>query len=266
MFFNLNHLKVTNADENGVMAMVWLDSTAGRDFLADNLTYWEPYQNTPEIYVAFSGNNGNTWSEPLALSGVDVADDFWYEDNGNFLGFNESHEYVPAWDGMTTMYAYPSEYLKYMGNDEEGNSIHRMFMMFHSDDNWGSSIVGEGQAGAGEVIMSALDFHLPAPVSIEDNAQPQISGQLRQNYPNPFSPAGTTIEYNVKSNGTVNLSVFNIKGQLVKTLVDGVQSADNHSIIWNGEDNQGIDAASGVYFYRLKSGNTVETKKLIKIK
>ncbi|MBN2829197.1 MAG: T9SS type A sorting domain-containing protein [Candidatus Cloacimonetes bacterium] len=266
MFFNLNHLKITDADENGVMAMLWLDSTAGRDFLADNLSYWEPYDSTPEIYISISGDNGHTWREPIALSGVDVASDFWMDDNGEYLGFTESHEYVPAWDGMTTMYAYPGQKMMNIGVDGEGNDIYRLFIMFHNDDNWGSSVIGEGQAGPGQVIMNAIDFHIPPAVANNENTQPAITNMMKQNYPNPFGSSDTNIEYTLKNSGKVNLSIYNIKGQLVKTLVDEMQSATQHQISWNGIDTTGKTAPSGVYFYRLRTDEKTETRKMIKIK
>jgi hypothetical protein len=266
MFFNLNHLKITYAEDSGVMAMIWLDSTAGRDFLGDNLSYWEPYQYTPEIYISISGDDGQTWREPFALSGVDVADDFWFDDNNDFLGFTESHEYVPAWDGMTTMYAYPSQYLKHMGVDGDGNEIYRLFLMFDNDDNWASSVIGEGQAGPGQVVMNTIDFHIPPIVANLEDTHPVVTNQLGQNYPNPFSSSSTSIEYTLKENSKVELSIYNLKGQLVKTLVDETKDASTHQIAWNGLDDSGKKAPSGVYFYRLKANGRTETRKMVKIK
>ncbi len=85
------------------------------------------------------------------------------------------------------------------------------------------------------------------------------------NYPNPFNPE-TTISFNLKNSGNVKLSVYNIKGQLVKTLVNDQLDSGNHSIIWNGKDSNSTDVSSGVYFYRLNSGNTVVTKKMVLMK
>ncbi len=85
------------------------------------------------------------------------------------------------------------------------------------------------------------------------------------NYPNPFNPE-TTISFNLKNSGDVKLSVYNIKGQLVKTLVEDHLDSGNHSIVWHGKDNNSTDVSSGVYFYRLISDTTSITKKMILLK
>jgi hypothetical protein len=83
---------------------------------------------------------------------------------------------------------------------------------------------------------------------------------LNQNYPNPFNPT-TQIEYSVPFRGQVSLKVFNLLGQIVMSLVDGVQEAGNYSAEFNG-----TDLRSGVYFYRLEAGDVSLTKKLVLIK
>ncbi|MEF3695282.1 MAG: FlgD immunoglobulin-like domain containing protein [Candidatus Cloacimonadota bacterium] len=82
------------------------------------------------------------------------------------------------------------------------------------------------------------------------------------NYPNPFNPS-TTIAYSIPTTSNTTLRVYNIKGQVVKTLVNGVVEAGNHSITWNGRDDNGTSVASGVYFYRLSSEGQTLTKKMV---
>ena len=74
--------------------------------------------------------------------------------------------------------------------------------------------------------------------------------ELKQNYPNPFT-AYTTLEYDVPSPQYVVLRVFNIKGQLVTTLVDEEQGAGYKSIIWDGTNDNGDTVSSGVYFCQM---------------
>jgi len=74
--------------------------------------------------------------------------------------------------------------------------------------------------------------------------------ELYQNYPNPFNPI-TTIWYNLKDFADVTLSVYNIHGQHLKTLVQGRQAAGSHKMQWNATDEIGIKQASGIYFYKL---------------
>jgi immune inhibitor A len=93
---------------------------------------------------------------------------------------------------------------------------------------------------------------------------------LGQNFPNPFNPT-TTIVYelnpvNQDRETHVVLSIFNILGRRVRTLVDGEQSAGRYTVIWDGTDESGLEVASGVYFYRLNRGGESESKKMILLK
>jgi hypothetical protein len=95
---------------------------------------------------------------------------------------------------------------------------------------------------------------------------PNFSTHLFKNYPNPFNPT-TTINFNLKNNSLVNLSIYNIKGQLVKILVDKNLSKGRKNYIWNGINDQGLPVPSGIYLYKLEvNGKTVETKKMSLIK
>jgi hypothetical protein len=77
--------------------------------------------------------------------------------------------------------------------------------------------------------------------------------QLQQNYPNPFNPT-TTIKYSIVSKSIVSLSVYNMLGQRIKTIEDGVVHENGfYSAAWNGEDEKGRKLCSGIYFYRLKA-------------
>jgi hypothetical protein len=88
---------------------------------------------------------------------------------------------------------------------------------------------------------------------------------LKQNYPNPFNPS-TTITYSLPETSQVRLDVYNVKGQLVKTLVDSELPAGVHSVIWNGKDMNDNAVSSGVYFYRITSSQGSISKKMLLMK
>jgi hypothetical protein len=88
---------------------------------------------------------------------------------------------------------------------------------------------------------------------------------LRQNYPNPFNPT-TTITYSLKENVKVNLTIFNLVGEEIKTMVKETQAAGLKTISWNGTDNNGQQVAGGIYFYKLRAGHFVQTRKMILLK
>ncbi len=97
-----------------------------------------------------------------------------------------------------------------------------------------------------------------------------ITGQplefaLEQNYPNPFNPS-TQISYQVNKPGNYTLTVYNVLGQTVETLVNKFHSTGTYTMTWNGLDDQGLRAGSGLYFYRLQGEGFVMTKKMVLLK
>jgi hypothetical protein len=102
-------------------------------------------------------------------------------------------------------------------------------------------------------------------VANDDPGIPALVTELQGNYPNPFNPR-TTIRYSVKEATPVTIGIYNVKGQLVKTLVSEDKAAGNHSIAWDGVDNNNQAVSSGVYFYKMNAGTYSSTKKMILMK
>ncbi|MDP8201543.1 MAG: FlgD immunoglobulin-like domain containing protein [Candidatus Tenebribacter burtonii] len=93
-----------------------------------------------------------------------------------------------------------------------------------------------------------------------------ITTELNGNYPNPFNPT-TTISFSVaQTSSLVNVEIFNIKGQKVKQLVNEVLPAGKHIVVWNGKDDNGKQAASGIYFYKMKSRDYQKSRKMLLLK
>ena len=88
---------------------------------------------------------------------------------------------------------------------------------------------------------------------------------LQQNYPNPFNPE-TRIDYQIFSSGYTTLTIFNIKGENVKTIFKGTTSIGNYSIFWDGTDDFGKLLPNGHYFYQLKNNEIIDTKKMVFLK
>lgn len=89
---------------------------------------------------------------------------------------------------------------------------------------------------------------------------------LNNNYPNPFNPT-TTISFSIPDESKIDLIVYNIKGQKVKTLVNNHLDRGNHSVVWNGVDDSGKSVSSGVYFYKLSvNGKSKSVKKCLLLK
>lgn len=111
----------------------------------------------------------------------------------------------------------------------------------------------------GEVGSVGIDLGNPT----DDSLLPNPSFSLRQNYPNPFNPV-TTIHFSIEDPVAVtSLKVYNVKGQLVRTLIDAQLAAGDHQQSWDGMDDAGNPVTSGVYLYRLKNGNSITMKKMV---
>jgi hypothetical protein len=91
------------------------------------------------------------------------------------------------------------------------------------------------------------------------------ANKLIGNYPNPFNPT-TTISYQLLEESEVELTIYNIKGQKVNQLVNNQLSAGQHSVVWNGKDDADRSVSSGIYFYKMKTDNHEETKRMILMK
>jgi hypothetical protein len=113
-------------------------------------------------------------------------------------------------------------------------------------------------------ILAYLSNITDAPTGAQPTSVSRNS--LDQNVPNPFNPT-TTIKYEVKESGLVALRIYNVAGQLVKTLVDGQRVAGQvYEANWNGLNNSGQPVSSGVYFYKLVARNFTQTKKMVLLK
>ncbi|MGH1365554.1 MAG: FlgD immunoglobulin-like domain containing protein [Calditrichia bacterium] len=92
-----------------------------------------------------------------------------------------------------------------------------------------------------------------------------VDYSLAQNYPNPFNPE-TVIRYRLNQQTEVSLQVYNLLGQMVKTLVAGSQDVGEHSVRWDGRDSNGYPVSSGVYLYRLTADEFTATRKMMLVR
>ncbi|GEM_PF-4080490 len=132
---------------------------------------------------------------------------------------------------------------------------------FATDGDTRQIVVGSFYVGGYVDVFNLVD---PGPVAIDDPETP-TQFVLEQNYPNPFNPT-TTIRYTLRDAGHVSLRVYNSTGQLVNTLVSGVQPTGSHQATWDGTDANGRTVSSGVYFYSLEMENQRETRAMTFLK
>ncbi len=265
MAFNYNYCHLSKMNDNDQMVMVWADSY--RAYLRNTYptAYPElaPFQQVPETYISIYPTTyvdslgtshpeyGAVWSEPIVLNSV------------------ETPQLTVAGDPMIPEWVYPGDYVEYLGTDADNNRIGRVHLMFYDDNSWGAASIDPavGQPNGGKVMYTAIDIKWPPcdAVGANDPVVPPSTRMLKQNYPNPFNPT-TSISFSLPKSGKASLKIYNIKGQLVKTLVNGPTAGGDHTVVWNGKNDNDNSVSSGIYFYSLKSGSHTETKKMMMVK
>ena len=123
-----------------------------------------------------------------------------------------------------------------------------------------STPVGIGTA-AQKTLFAGFWPPLSATTSAEET--PVVNyNRLFQNYPNPFNPV-TTIRYSMAGAGHVELVIYSVSGERVRTLINENRDAGTHTAVWDGRNDHGTAVSSGVYFYRLQAGYFVSAKKML---
>ncbi|RLC58266.1 MAG: hypothetical protein DRH89_01535 [Candidatus Cloacimonadota bacterium] len=209
-----------------------------------NGTWWsEPIEDVIQYWVGY--NNCNATPTITELPDIDPNDGSTIEliaydegDNGVSVEHYKVIDGGHSWPGTTYEYGLP--YTNYDINA--------------SEEIWN--------------FFSRYDINgLINPVGIEvSNEITSVKFELSQNYPNPFNPE-TTISFSVtQTSSFVTLNIYNIKGQQVKQLISEQLPAGQHSVIWNGKDDNGKFVSTGIYFYKLKTENFEKTRKMILLK
>jgi hypothetical protein len=250
-FFHKGHVRSTPVNE-GVKAMMWVDSSKSwRAMHTENPPqHLEGYPEVVEINIIVSIDNGKSWTAPLIISRLT------HREIGN----------VPA-------YVWPADKIFILSRNAQGHpDMVRLYFMYTDDLSYGSFNAGTGGPFGEDIgsyiMMAAVDIRLEDVVSENNQTIPRPVSQmtLNQNFPNPFNPS-TTINFSIPREGNVNLSVYNVRGQLVKTLVDNeFRQQGENQVVWHGVDNNNRSVSSGVYFYRLEADGRSEVKRMVLMK
>ncbi|MCK4597227.1 T9SS type A sorting domain-containing protein, partial [bacterium] len=121
-------------------------------------------------------------------------------------------------------------------------------------------------AGKDDVVEAAIAW-ITSTTDVEDESEEMLPKDfaLFQNYPNPFNPT-TAISYQIPQDALVAVSVYNVRGQTIKTLLRKRQPAGYYTVSWDGRDEAERAVASGIYFCRLQAGEFSAVKKMIYLK
>ena len=121
-------------------------------------------------------------------------------------------------------------------------------------ENWSSS-EGLGTPGTTNSVFLDNDSRKSLPSNIK----------LSDNYPNPFNPY-TTIEYQLDITQRVNVSIYDLLGRRIKTIVNDIKNAGQHTIQWDAKDSEGLIVAGGVYLYQIQTDSYNQSKKMVYLK
>ena len=152
--------------------------------------------------------------------------------------------------------------------EDMGDGTYRLEASFTASGDGSSrvSVLFEQATSLGAYWISlshSIEVRAPITAVLEtrNEAVPEVF-ELGQNHPNPFN-SGTVIRFDLPADGEIDLMVYNLMGQKVDTLIDGSRQAGSYTLHWDGRDGDGLELASGVYVYRLRSGGQfVQTRRM----
>jgi subtilisin family serine protease len=232
------------------------DDLAGRDTVS-NIPLVYQYDSTSLVYLTIFPLNHPPASNKLINNQLYLYDGFTEEEKYLFLSGNT----LIASDTASVLYAGDWSIISSCGpfNIPPEESIMVGFAI----------AAGNGLLDLEENVRSAKVKYYDLRTGVESSEVPLVSTDysLGQNYPNPFNPA-TRIQFKVgrlkfgNPNHTT-LTVFNILGQRVRTLVDENKLPGRYEVVWDGKDEMGKGVSSGIYFYRLETSGFKETKKMV---
>lgn len=218
------------------------------------------YANYKVRSVFYSSNAGTSWTD---ISGN-------LEQNTDETGNGPSCRWIDAiTTGGTTTYYIATSTGVFSTSDittapinwaQEGSTIigNVVCAMIKARQSDGLVVVGTHGAGVFSANQTVVG------VESETSSIP-TSYSVSQNYPNPFNPS-TQLRYSIPQAENVRITVYNINGKTIATLINNFQSAGTYQVTWNGKNDLGQQVASGTYIYKVQAGDFVKTKKMVMLK
>ncbi len=159
-------------------------------------------------------------------------------------------------------FPYSAATLNIMSSGSRAISMPLDFMFVYTDP----AAAGNALPGRAQLLRDVLAYFGIAGDPLNVSPVPPVITFQTSNYPNPFNPS-TTIKYSMPAAGHLKLSIYNVRGHLVKTLIDGNRPAGaDQTVVWDGTNNQGGGVSAGIYFYEARTGGEVKVKKMALVK
>ena len=196
---------------------------------------------------------GSEWIEDATSPQIEV---------GNQLLWPELSDYgylwwLPEYEGAYLAYGYGGQYIAVIPQ-------YNLVIGSHSSDNGPDEAYSHADNLRNIIFSEILPFFENDSLSIDLDLHPEEI-QIEQNYPNPFNPT-TTLEYHLFRDSFVDISVYDMLGNKIKSLVHKNQISGSKSVQWNATNSQGEPVSAGVYLYKIQANSFSQTKKMILIK
>ena len=253
-FFNESLFKLSKVENYFIS--VWQDCEKRAQNELDEPGYenWDGYS---EIAIAVSHDQGVHWSQPCFLNSNPY--DTCYDEETHMDG-----NFYPELQNQNPAYVYTAKDARIVS--ETDNEVTLEIPLFYANDynNMPDIQFIPNPGGVLKYAKVQITYDLEA-AGKKENEIPKSNITLNQNYPNPFNPS-TTINFSLQQSGKIELVVYNLKGQKVKTLAKNSFAKGEHQVIWNGIDDEGNAVSSGMYFYQLKSDSYSVARKMLLMK
>jgi serine protease len=230
-----------------------------------NMTGYDAIRRTGYAYDSGSGPDtrvGMTLLSPGTPHFRAIANDGADGNFGIYDGYTDAEKWQSISGGTSVSVAGPNDISCAFAAGPENIPADELAQFYFA------LVAGAGQDNFNSNVDSAIVFYDRFFVSgIADRNPELVPGlfRLQANYPNPFNPS-TQIEFSLERSGPVQLAVFDTRGARIRNLVNNRLTAGNHSVVWDGRDDNGNAVSSGTYFYRLQSGDRVQTRKMLLVK
>ncbi|PJA74671.1 hypothetical protein CO151_08745 [bacterium CG_4_9_14_3_um_filter_65_15] len=247
-------------DGSGTNTLTFLNDYMGLDLVSTNLLPLIDNQATP-VVSALAGNgvivNQSSWVAYGGCFGINTFDAVTPR-----AGATQLAEFL-APGCVAGQYTYSAATANVRANGSKLVSTPYDFMFIYDDPTCGAQAAAPLTARA-QVLSDVLDWFGQTSGGTPSGVIPGAQFATKA-FPNPFNPK-VTVSYNMPKRGHVTVKIFNIRGELVRTLVDDVMDAGTQSVDWNGTSNSGSSVASGVYFYEARYGDEVQVNKITMVK
>ncbi len=167
--------------------------------------------------------------------------------NNGMVYFGTQGGGASRFDGVSGASPVDTEWSEIASNNIQSIAVNKYGVVFFATDKGVTKWIPEG---------------VTEPLGVSEQALIPQAASVKGVYPNPFNPSAT-IEFTIKQPGFTILSIYNLTGQKIADLKSGVMRPGSYSAVWNGKNLNGQTVSSGVYFARLRSGNTVVNHKMM---